>query len=685
MSSNVIRFKAKAELSAEQNLKGFIDSCRAHLTAFGKENWNENKWETLKGRRKVVARFSTNLKPSNTYHYEPLLSPFLDFAKAYIKNVYTDKPVSNLQRHMEALRVLEEALILATDKADILLLDGTVLERLDEVFHRQLSDSTARNKSGYQMELILNFCRDSLISPDLPEWSNPYEKRKDLTIALDEKGKEHRSEKLPTTEEMMLVADVFNKAPQLGIEAEYYTAVYALLMTAPSRGSETTVLPVDCLEWEEDRAGVKQLGIRWVPAKKGKEGLKWVPTLMQDTVLEAVKRLKRISEPARKAAKFAEENPEQFMVHDGCITPQGFPVNKPLTIEQFNAALSTKFRKFSNSAPTPKWLIRLLEKHRGEVTYKGLGKHQYEVYAKKFPKWPYVDSNKHVKVSEALMLHRENEFHADFNPRVFSFCIPSVNQINHRFSERQPEGHKTLWTKYGFKLESGNAIELTTHSARHWLSTMAESGGMDELTLANWAGRARVGDNNSYDHRTEDEKSDEAAALMIPEDAGILEKINNRIPVTYRDIGKDIDGAAIVTELGVCEHDYAMSPCQRNGDCETCKELVCIKGFSDSLDLLKQREQEVQSQLNKAMHDHEMGAFGADRWVTNHGWRLSHLRTKIRILEDENTPEGAVVRIPEEYDPSPVKEMLREKGLDTEVKSPDELDFTDEMFALMEL
>jgi hypothetical protein len=51
---------------------------------------------------------------------------------------------------------------------------------------------------------------------------------------------------------------------------------------------------------------------------------------------------------------------------------------------------------------------------------------------------------------------------------------------------------------------------------RHWLSTMAESGGMDELTLANWAGRAKVGDNKKYDHRTEDQKSEEVAGLMIP-------------------------------------------------------------------------------------------------------------------------------------------------------------------------
>jgi hypothetical protein len=51
-----------------------------------------------------------------------------------------------------------------------------------------------------------------------------------------------------------------------------------------------------------------------------------------------------------------------------------------------------------------------------------------------------------------------------------------------------------------------------------------------ELTLANWAGRAKVGDNKKYDHRTEDQKSEEVAGLMIPENAGVLEKIRHRIP-----------------------------------------------------------------------------------------------------------------------------------------------------------
>lgn len=683
MSENIIRFKAKRELDGEQNLNEFIASCRTHLIVFGKENWHDNKWSTVYGKRKVVARFSTNTKPSNSYTYEPLAEPYLDFAKAYIKHVYTDRPVGNLQRHFEAIRVLEEALILAKGKADILLLDGTVLERLDEVFQLRIPDAAGKNKAGYQMGMMLDFCREQLITPTLPEWSNPYVKIKDQTIRVDDKGKEFRAEKLPSDEEMLLVVDLFRDAPNLGVEAEYFSSLYILLMSAPSRGTELVNLHADdCLVWEENRSGEMKLGIAWQPGKGGKEGVKWVPTVMEELVVEAVKRLRRISAPARMAAKFAEENPEQFMIHEGCITPSDFPVDTPLSVAQFNAATGLNYPSFHFDA---KWLRELYYANDESFTYRTLGQYFYNLYTRKIIKWPYVDKNNQIKASKSLVLYRENEFHADFELRRFSFILPDINRINDRFNEVSNRGVKSLWQKHGYRLKSGEPVALTTHKARHWLSTMAESGGMDALKLAQWAGRAKIRDNEAYDHRTEEEKADQVVALMELDasNVNILDKIKYRIPVMFEDIGKDLAGSAIVTELGICEHDYAMAPCQRAGDCETCKEMVCIKGFSDSLELLKKREKEVESQLNKAMIDHDMGKFGADRWVSNHGWRLAHIRTKIRILEDENIPDGTPVRIPEEYDPSPVKEALRKKGLDTEIRSPNELGMSDSVFDML--
>ena len=512
-------------------------------------------------------------------------------------------------------------------------------------------------------------------------WNNPYKRPRDLTILLDERGKEYRSSKMPTDEEMMLVAKLFHDAPNLDKETEYYTAVMALLMVAPSRCSELMSLSVNCLEWEEDSLGNKQLGIRWIPEKNGKEGLKWVPSCMQDIVVEAVKRLTNISSLAREVAKFAEENPNILMLSNKELAPPHSLYQKHLTKSEIAEVLDIDSKNSCNT----KWFKNLISENDGIITYEILGKFLYKKYTSKFNNWPYVDKHKSVKVSEALLLFRENEFHDDFSPKSFSFVLPTVNQINDRFCYSETRPKTSLWEKHCIGTSKGEFIRLPSHNARHWLSTKAERGGMDELTLANWAGRARVADNKAYDHRTEEEKSESARDLLISEDISILDKIHLNLPVTYEDLGKDRIGIATVTEIGICEHDYAMSPCSRHGDCETCKELVCIKGLESSLGILKQREIQLTEQLSKAKEHHRIGIFGADRWISNLWWRLTHIKTKIKFLENSEIPNGSLLRMPDEYDPSPVKLALQEKGMDIDIQKPETAKLDDELYRLMEL
>lgn len=502
-----------------------------------------------------------------------------------------------------------------------------------------------------------------------------------MTILLDEKGKEYRSSKMPTDEEMMLVAKLFHDAPNLDKETEYYTAVMALLMVAPSRCSELMSLSVNCLEWEEDSLGNKQLGIRWIPAKNGKEGLKWVPSCMQDIVVEAVKRLINISFWAREVAKFAEENPNILMLSNKELASSHSLYQKHLTKSEIAEVLDIDSKNSCNT----KWFKNLISENDGIITYEILGKFLYKKYTSKFNNWPYVDKHKSVKVSEASLLFRENEFHDDFSPKSFSFVLPTVNQINDRFCYSETRPKTSLWEKHCIGTSKGEFIRLPSHNARHWLSTKVERGGMDELTLANWAGRARVADNKAYDHRTEEEKNESARDLLISEDISILDKIHLNLPVTYEDLGKDRIGIATVTEIGICEHDYAMSPCSRHGDCETCKELVCIKGLESSLGILKQREIQLTEQLSKAKEHHRIGVFGADRWISNLGWRLTHIKTKIKFLENSEIPNGSLLRMPDEYDPSPVKLALQEKGMDIDIQKPETAKLDDELYRLMEL
>ena len=666
----------------KSSLENFITFCKNKLTAFGSDCWDNNQWKDTFNLHNIQVRFSTDRVKSTSYQYEPLSEPFIDFAKAYIRYVYSQQPVRQLARHMESLRMVEMALYNVKDNCDILQLDNLVINEVETlVLKKYKKDTESVNKLGYQLEKLFDFCRENSITPNLSLWNNPYKRPRDLTILLDERGKEYRSSKMPTDEEMMLVAKLFHDAPNLDKETEYYTAVMALLMVAPSRCSELMSLSVNCLEWEEDSLGNKQLGIRWIPAKNGKEGLKWVPSCMQDIVVEAVRRLTNISSLARKAAKFAEENPNILMLFDKDLVTSHSLYKKPLTKSEIAEVLDIDSQNICNT----KWFKNLISENDGIITYEILGKFLYKKYTSKFNNWPYVDKHKNVKASEALLLFRENEFHDDFSSKSFSFVLPTVNQINDRFCYSETRPKTSLWEKHCIGTSKGEFIRLPSHNARHWLSTKAERGGMDELTLANWAGRARVADNKAYDHRTEEEKSEAVRDLLISEDISILDKIHLNLPVTYEDLGKDKIGIATVTEIGICEHDYAMSPCSRHGDCETCKELVCIKGLESSLEILKHREIQLTEQINKAKEHHKLGAFGADRWISNLGWRLAHIRTKIAFLENSEIPNGALLRIPDEYDPSPVKLALLERGMDIDVKKPETAKLDDDLYRLMEM
>ena len=666
----------------KSSLENFITFCKNKLTAFGSDCWDNNQWRDTFNLHNIQVRFSTDRVKSTSYQYEPLSEPFIDFAKAYIRYVYSQQPVRQLSRHMESLRMVEMALYNVKANCDILQLDNLVINEVEIlVLKKYKKDTESVNKLGYQLEKLFDFCRENGITPNLSLWNNPYKRPRDLTILLDERGKEYRSSKMPTDEEMMLVAKLFHDAPNLDKETEYYTAVMALLMVAPSRCSELMSLSVNCLEWEEDSLGNKQLGIRWIPAKNGKEGLKWVPSCMQDIVVEAVKRLTNISSLAREVAKFAEENPNILMLSNKELAPSHSLYQKHLTKSEIAEVLDIDSKNSCNT----KWFKNLISENDGIITYEILGKFLYKKYTSKFNNWPYVDKHKSVKVSEALLLFRENEFHDDFSPKSFSFVLPTVNQINDRFCYSETRPKTSLWEKHCIGTSKGEFIRLPSHNARHWLSTKAERGGMDELTLANWAGRARVADNKAYDHRTEEEKSELARDLLISEDISILDKIHLNLPVTYEDLGKNRIGIATITEIGICEHDYAMSPCSRHGDCETCKELICIKGLESSLEILKHREIQLTEQINKAKEHHKLGAFGADRWISNLGWRLAHIRTKIAFLENSEIPNGALLRIPDEYDPSPVKLALLEKGMDIDVKKPETAKLDDDLYRLMEM
>lgn len=647
--SDVVQFVPMASRDAKTNLDEFIRLTRHDLTAFGADTWHKDRWQ----QGKTVAVFATQLQELTPYRYTPLAQPFNDFAKGYIRYKFSHKPVISVQYWLQALRCIEAALLQSSQKADVLLLNGAVMDLSAQKCREFYSSKDVYHKTGLALVSVFDFCREKFVTLGLPQWRSPFKKPVILTEDLGDAGREHRERKMPSNADMLALADLFANATDA--HTRFYSSIVILLMATPSRISEVLSLPVNCIGREPDDSGIERMCLRWVAAK-GKGGMKkWVLPVMEDVVTEAVRRLEEIGKPARLAARFAFENPGTYMRGTGCSSVDEVSEDVPLSLKELLAALDLgrSFLKDGGVSSTK----RLQQfAGRSDVTYRDLAQFVKQEY--EGDDWPFINAKKAVRVWDALCLHRECEFHADFEPKSFSWRLPTANEVNARLD---PE--KGVYLLTGLKGADGTPIKLTTHQPRHWLSTMSERAGMDDFTLAQWAGRAKSTDNRHYDHRSPEERLAEARALIVGEAPNLLERFKNRQPVTYQELGLDRLGTAKATLYGMCTHDYAMSPCMKQRECMTCKEHRCIKGDHVTLDRIRLLEAQTQTLLEKAQQAHIEGEFGADRWVDNHKWKLAHTKTMRILLEQESVPDGTVLCIPGGHDPSPVQRALMDLGL----------------------
>ncbi|MBK9494754.1 MAG: hypothetical protein IPO08_09480 [Xanthomonadales bacterium] len=559
-------------------------------------------WESDKWHHnETVVVFATKTAPLNSYSFTPMAEPFKHFAKAYVRYRYSHKPVKSLMTMLQALRCVEAGLLAACGRAEVGLLSGAVMDVCAQKCLQQYSSEDVHHKTGLQIQSIFDFLREQHLVPSLPVWRSPFKKPVILTEDLSEAGQAHREAKLPSNEVMLAVADVFALADDA--ESLFYSSIFILLMVAPSRISEVLELPIDCVQWDSDERGQPQMFLRWRAAKGKGATKKWVVPAMHEVVQEAVRRLVEIGAPAREAARRAVARSQVSHLDDEVRDP----------VEEFGGFY-----------------------------------------------WPYLDEKKSLETWDALCLHRSHEFHTQRAARAASWRIPKANDVNKRLGAGDSI---SLFERFGLRNADDTPIKLTSHQFRHWLSTLSERAGMDDYTLAQWAGRALIADNRHYDHRTPEERLEAARELLPIRPAPLLERIKHRQPVTYQELGVDRLGTAKATLYGMCVHDFAMAPCQKERECMTCEEHVCIKGDHVSLERICLLEAQTELLLHRAQKAHEDGDFGADRWVDNHKWKLAHVRAMRMALEHPQNPDGSILRIPEGHDPSPVRRALIELGM----------------------
>lgn len=718
--ADVLVFTPKHQQDCQKNYADFIAFAKNELTLFGahefespfgpQKGWECDKWSWITARGKKLSIVFGNSE--NSYEYIPFKQPFADFAKAYVRYDqslnHKDSTVwaSTLVWFYKALE--ENATQNDRSDVDIMHLNNTVINRVEEQVKSSGLSAGSKHAIGRSLEKVLKFIKDKRFKLDLQEWSNPFPRPSDSATKLDKDSRKQEEDKCPSDYQMLQVADAFHQAKTP--RQQFFSSLCVMLMCQASRSVELNGLTVNSLQ-KSDKG---RWYLMWHPAKGGDPVRKWIPKLMEDVVQQAFKRLVDFSAPARAAAKFAHENLDLFMLHKQCITPANFPQDQMLTYNQFATAMGLKVGESSNgsqeswaSADT-KWLHKLISKLNCVSDWKKdllkgrVVSQDNEILTRialkstgisiKFPSYrdlrTVVDQKyktKHfpnygqTKVWDCITLVRENEFHSEFTVKPFSWLMVRHGPLSDALGNKRATT-LSIFDELSITDEDGSPLSITTHQPRHWLNTKLKLAGEEDWLIAKWSGRADIEQNKAYDGRTETQKSRLTKRIgQVAKGEGVMTvaKTNQLLepytsdapppaivlhdlglPVSLKSLGVDRTGVAQFTGLGFCVHNYADSPCVKNGDCAVCSDHVCMKGLPHTLDELKRLEKLYEEQLADAKLKTEKQVFGADRWVTASGFRLSKIRTIITMMEDPASQDGTPIRIPHELDPSPVKRSL---------------------------
>ncbi|KRS22151.1 hypothetical protein AAY72_04960 [Alishewanella sp. WH16-1] len=718
--ADVLVFTPKHELDCQKNYADFIAFAKNELTLFAdhefessdgiQRGWNCDKWSWVTSKeQKLTIVFGNSI---NSSEYIPFKQPFADFAKAYVRYEQSLNHKDSTKWALSLIwiyKALEEnATLNDRSDVDIMHLNNTVINRVEEQIKSSELSAASKLAIGLSLEKVLKFIKNKRFKLDLQEWSNPFPRPSDPTIKLDKDSRKQVEDKCPSDYQMLQVADTFHQAKTP--RQQYFSSLCVMLMCQPSRSIELNGLTVNSLQ-KSDKG---RWYLMWHPAKGGDPVRKWIPKLMEDVVQQAFKRLVDISAPARAAAKFAHENPDLFMLHEQCITPANFPQDQMLTYNQFAKAMGFKVVVNSNgsqaswaSADT-KWLHKLISKLNCVSDWKKdllkgrVVSQDNEILTRialkstgisiKFPsyrdlrtvvdqkyKTTHFPNYGQTKVWDCITLVRENEFHSEFTVKPFSWLMVRQTPLSDALGSAR-DGTVSIFDELSITDEDGSPLRITSHQPRHWLNTKLKLAGEEDWLIAKWSGRADIEQNKAYDGRTETQKlrltkrigqvTKGEGVMTVAKTNQLLEPYTSDapppaivlhdlgLPVSLKSLGVDRTGVAQFTGLGFCVHNYADSPCVKNGDCAVCSDHVCMKGLPHTLDELKRLEKLYEEQLADAKLKTEKQVFGADRWVTASGFRLSKIRTIITMMEDPASQDGTPIRIPHELDPSPVKRSL---------------------------
>ncbi|EQA1632498.1 DNA-binding protein [Enterobacter hormaechei] len=617
--NNIILFKSKKQLTAENNYNEFIKFCRYQLSGLTQtQDWEQYVWKGYVTFRKIgVGHKVFNSK-------DAMHEDFLDFAKAYIRYQHSLKPLKNYGAIMMALRCLEQALLQVLNSGLIYNVTAVVFDEAMQIGSRYFEGNVLA-QCGIQLEKLSKFiCEHNLVKSGYISWKN-HVKQKVKNNYLPEIEDYHRNDKLPDETALLAIADIFSKNDELLSPRDKFTsAVFALLLCCPSRISEILALPADCEITQKDEKGIERYGLRFYSVKGYGPNIKWIPQVMIPVAKKAIRRLLSLSQNARAFAHWCEKYPDKFYRHELC--PK---VDEKLKLTVVQVCHALGYPLHDRKSCVLKIKRTSLD---GGKSFLNSNDYNYslselwEMISSGFSRdFPWYDEEKSIRFSNALCLLNPRQFSLSQMSDIYSFYKPTkgffFNDIQNKM--RHESGFKNIFARYGYYDIEGKPLLIRSHQPRHLLNTIAHYGEMSELDIAKWSGRVNVNQNRVYNHVSEEDMLDKIKAIKLN---GSNYCQSETIPTNELTIDFDnlYQGAIHLTEFGYCVHNYLVQPCNKINQFVECDNEALDMKSTDRMRLESIREKVIQLK-NITQLAFENGDYGADKWLQHHEKNLERI------------------------------------------------------------
>ena len=677
--AEVATLRTRDELVRAKNLSDYIANARGEASVLP-VSWEAPYWRGVgyfvKQSHVPRGSLAKDIDPSAW-----LAPAFIDFAKAYVASQHLNNPGETRAGHikrLQTLRLLEVALLDLRGAADPLRLDAAVLDAAAAYARSQLKGHGPYRVGAELVTLASSLVDRGILPAAAGTWASPNLQPKNSSIGLEEGAGRARKLRLPDESALLALADVFNRSLNVADSRDqadvFTTGAVALLMCAPSRGQEILRLPTNLVFEATDRFGDEQTGLRLHASKGFGAYVKWVWADMVPVASKAIERLRAMSKGARKLALHLEDPAScgRFFRHEDCPNVSD---DQPLTKEQVCRALGYKTVGLHKLGLAGVGVVHTLQ-----TLWDGwvLPRHR-----KANPDFPYVSARDAalgarggLKFSDALFCMTRHQLRLDLCTSPVLLWMPDLADLGFRL--RGAKKVRSVFARYGYASADGQPLTLTSHQIRHLLNTEAQRVGLSDEQIAHWSGRARVSQNAVYDHRTTEERVEQARDAVAVVQAGlsvdqspdsnalvqgewVIQVVRPpRSSLDFDDIQPRLTG--LKTEYGECHHDWAFAPCEGFVKCLDCSEHACIKGSDEHaatrLLRLEALHRSVLREVAKARLAGESDIDAQD-WLRVQERYEAKIAQLIAILRSESVPDGAVIRTARGQAPSHLQRAVR--------------------------